>query len=68
MLAMIMSKNCCLDSISDDLDEHLKSSSDVESRVYIIMMNSFYNTVHSVEALRNLRVNKELTQIHYVYS
>ena len=34
MLAMFMSKNCsCLVSISYDLDENVKSSSDVDSRV-----------------------------------
>ena len=34
ILAMFMSKNCsCLVSMSDDLDENVKSSSDVDSRV-----------------------------------
>ena len=34
MLAMIMSKNCsCLVSMSNDSDENLKSSSDVDSHV-----------------------------------
>ena len=34
ILAMFMSKNCsCLVSMSDDLDENVKSSSDVDSHV-----------------------------------
>ena len=34
MLAMFMSKNCsCLVSMADDLDENVKSSSYVDSRV-----------------------------------